>query len=42
MAEEKKTPDGKIPMPVANFKVDANPGSRVKKMIGVVSGKGGV
>ena len=29
-------------MPVANFKVDANPGSRVKKMIGVVSGKGGV
>ena len=42
MVEEKKTPDGKIPMPVANFKVDANPGSRVKKMIGVVSGKGGV
>ena len=42
MAEETETPDGKIPMPVANFKVDANPGSRVKKMIGVVSGKGGV
>ena len=42
MAEEKKTPDGKIPMPVANFKVDANPGSRGKKMMGVVSGKGGV
>ncbi len=33
---------GKIPMPVANFKVDANPGSHVRKMIGVVSGKGGV
>lgn len=32
----------KIPMPTPNFKVDANPGSHVKKMIAVVSGKGGV
>ncbi len=38
MSDEKE----KIPMPKANFKVDANPGSHVKKMIGVVSGKGGV
>lgn len=29
-------------MPVPNFKVDGNPGSHVRKMIGVVSGKGGV
>ena len=41
MAEEKKE-EGKIPMPQANFKVDANPGTHVKKMIGIVSGKGGV
>ncbi|HCW23663.1 MAG TPA: ATP-binding protein [Lachnospiraceae bacterium] len=38
MSDEKE----KIPMPKANFKVDANPGSHVEKMIGVVSGKGGV
>lgn len=42
MSEEKKTTDGRIPMPVPNFKVDGNPGSHVRKMIGVVSGKGGV
>lgn len=42
MTEEKKTAEGRIPMPVANFKVDANPGSHVRKMIGIVSGKGGV
>ena len=39
MSEDNKE---KIPMPQANFKVDANPGSHVKKLIGVVSGKGGV
>ena len=38
MSEKKE----KIPMPKANFQVPANPGSHVKKMIGVVSGKGGV
>ena len=40
MSENNK--EGKIPMPTPNFKVDANPGSHVKKMIAVVSGKGGV
>ncbi len=40
MGEEQK--EGKIPMPKANFQVPANKGSHVKKMIGVVSGKGGV
>ncbi len=39
---EEKTQDGKIPMPTPNFQVEANPGSHVKKLIGVVSGKGGV
>lgn len=39
MSEEKKE---KIPMPKPNFQVPANPGSHVKKMIGIVSGKGGV
>ena len=34
--------EGKIPMPKPDFHVDANPKSHVKKMIGVVSGKGGV
>ena len=29
-------------MPKPNFQIDPNPGSRVKKMIAVVSGKGGV
>lgn len=33
---------GKMAPPQPNFKVEANPGSRVKKMIAVVSGKGGV
>ena len=40
MAEEKN--EGRIPMPKPNFRVDANPGSHVKKMIAVMSGKGGV
>ena len=40
MGEEQK--EGKIPMPKANFQVPANKGSHVRKMIGVVSGKGGV
>ncbi len=39
---QNQTPDGKIPMPKANFQVPANPKSHVKKMIAVVSGKGGV
>lgn len=39
MSEEKKE---RIPMPKPNFQVPANPGSHVKKLIGVVSGKGGV
>lgn len=42
MSEENKTPEGRIPMPKPNFKVAANPKSHVKKMIAVVSGKGGV
>lgn len=41
MSEEKNT-EGRIPMPKPNFLVDPNPGSHVKKVIGVVSGKGGV
>lgn len=41
-SEAKENKDGKIPMPKADFHVDANPGSHVKKMIGVISGKGGV
>lgn len=42
MSEENKNEQGRIPMPKANFRVPANPASHVKKMIGVVSGKGGV
>jgi Mrp family chromosome partitioning ATPase len=37
-----KSNTGKMAPPQPNFKVDPNPGSRVKKMIAVVSGKGGV
>ena len=37
-----KSHTGKMAPPQPNFKVDPNPGSRVKKMIAVVSGKGGV
>lgn len=36
------TGKGKTPPPQPDFKAEANPGSRVKKMIAVVSGKGGV
>ncbi len=42
MSQEEKKAEGRIPMPKPNFKVDANPGSHVRKMIAVVSGKGGV
>ena len=42
MSETNNSGEGRIPMPKPNFKVDANPGSHVKKMIAVVSGKGGV
>ena len=37
-----KSNTGKMAPPQPNFKVDPNPGSHVKKMIAVVSGKGGV
>ncbi|MDO5132571.1 MAG: Mrp/NBP35 family ATP-binding protein [Eubacteriales bacterium] len=37
-----KSNTGKVPPPQPNFKAEANAGSRVKKMIAVVSGKGGV
>ena len=37
-----KTNTGHMAPPQPNFKVDPNPGSNVKKMIAVVSGKGGV
>ena len=37
-----KANTGKMAPPQPNFKVDPNPGTRVKKMIAVVSGKGGV
>jgi len=39
---EEATQDGRIPMPTPNFQIDPNPGSHVKKMIAVMSGKGGV
>ena len=37
-----KSNTGKMAPPQPDFKVEANPGSHVKKMIAIVSGKGGV
>ena len=37
-----KSNTGKMAPPQPNFKIDPNPGTHVKKMIAVVSGKGGV